>query len=362
MRRLIVSTLAATLATVGLAACSTGYKDLPLPGSDVGGDTYEVTAVFDQALNLAQGAQVKVNGVSVGRVQDVKAKDFQAIVSMDIKESVEIPDDSTVRLRYDTPLGELIVQVTPGKSGRDLGDGDAFAERRTTTAPSVEDALASASMLINGGRLGELQTIAEELNTTFGGREEEIRASLERVTSFLHEANASSDDIGRALEALRSVSSVLAERRGTIRKALDQVGPAVETLGKDTDKIVALLTSVEGLARTAKRIALQVDDPLLTILQQIGPIADQVLATKSKLRAGLDDLVAVADQLSRTVPSDTLPLRALLHLDETQLNILGGDPRAQVDEGAAADAVRRGDLYLPGLGLLLGANDVEGRR
>jgi phospholipid/cholesterol/gamma-HCH transport system substrate-binding protein len=182
MRRWLVVLLLA----VGLTGCSTGYKDLPLPGSDVGGDTYEVTAVFDQALNLAQGAQVKVNGVSVGRVQTVTAKDFQAYVSMDIKQSVEIPEDSTVRLRYDTPLGELIVQVTPGRSAHRLGDGDSFTRRLTTTAPSVEDALASASMLINGGRLGELQTIAEELNTTINGRESEIRASLRRVTSFLH--------------------------------------------------------------------------------------------------------------------------------------------------------------------------------
>ena len=346
MRRVVVVLLLA----LGLTGCSTGYKDLPLPGSRVGGDTYEVTAVFDQALNLAQGAQVKVNGVSVGRVQEVTAKDFQAYVTMDIEASTEIPDDSTVRLRYDTPLGELIVQVSPGKSEHDLGDGDTFAQRRTTTAPSVEDALASASMLINGGRLGELQTIAEELNTTFGGREAEIRASLRRVADFLREANASRGDISRTLEALHAVSEVLADRRGTIRRALHEVGPAVETLGRDTDRVVALLTGAEGLARTAKRIALQVDDPLLTILQQLGPIADQVLSTRSALRAGLDDLVSVADQLSRTVPSDTLPLRALLHIDETQLNILGGAPRSE------APTVRRrpGDLYLPGLGLLLG--------
>lgn len=351
MRRWLTGCLAGLLAA-GLSACSTGYKDLPLPGSGVGGDTYEVTAVFDQALNLAQGAQVKVNGVSVGRVQDVTAEDFQAHVTMDIKESTKIPDDSTVRLRYDTPLGELIVQVTPGRSAHDLGDGDSFAERRTTTAPSVEDALASASMLINGGRLGELQTIAEELNTTFGGRESEIRASLERVTSFLHEANASREDISRTLEALHAVSAVLAQRRGTIRRALHQVGPAVEILGKDTDKVVALLTGAEGLARTAKRIALRVDDPLLTILHQLGPIADQVLSTRSKLRAGLDDLVAVADQLTRTVPSDTLPLRALLHIDETQVNILGGAPR--LPEPPVRP--KKGQLYLPGLDLLLGGH------
>lgn len=322
MMRLVAGALAGLVVGTGLVGCSTGYKDLPLPGSGVGGETYEVEAVFDQALNLAQGAKVMVNGVSVGRVQSVEAEDFQAHVTMDIEESVEIPADSQIRLRYDTPLGELIVQVLPGQSGQNLGDGDRFQDRRTTTAPSVEDALAAASTLINGGRLGELQVIAEELNTTLGGREDEIRSSLRRVSAFLREANASSGDITRTLEALRTVAQVLDGRRGTIRRALREVGPAVEALGEDTDKVVALLSGAEGLARTAKRLALRVDDPLLAILRDLGPIADAVLSTRSQLRRGLDSLIAVARQIEKTAPSEFLPLRALLHLNETQLNVL----------------------------------------
>ncbi|KAA1426980.1 MCE family protein [Nocardioides antri] len=356
MRRSMMRLLALLLVAAGLAGCGTGYKDLPLPGSGVGGDTYHVDAVFGQALNLSQGAQVKVNGVSVGRVASVEAEDWEARVTMEIKESVEIPDDSAVRLRYDTPLGELIVQVIPGTSRRHLADGDQFPVHRTTTAPSVEDALAAASTLINGGRLGELQVIAEELNTTFNGREHKIRASLRQVTSFLREANASREDITRTLVSLRDVARVLASRRSTIRRALREVGPAVETLGKDTDKIVALLAGAEGLARTAKRLALRADDPLLRILQQLGPVADAVLSTRSQLRAGLDSLVAVAQQLELTVPSETLPLRALLHLDETQLNFLGGAALGQrstdaPDESGGQDAAEDQPL-LPGLDLL----------
>lgn len=339
MTRVIVRSLTLVLLVVGVAGCGTGYKDLPLPGSGVRGETYAVEAEFAQALNLAQGAQVKVNGVSVGRVASVEAEDFHAVVTMDIEEAVEIPDDSSVRLRYDTPLGELIVQVVPGRSRRNLGDGDRFMERRTTTAPSVEDALAAASTLINGGRLGELQVIAEELNTTFNGREGEIRESLRQVASFLRHANGSREDISRTLVALRDVARVLASRRGTIRRALREVGPAVETLGEDTDKVVALLAGAEDLARTAKRMVLQVDDPLLRILQQLGPIADAVLSTRSRLRQGLDAMVAVARQLEQTVPSETLPLRALLHMDETQLNFLGGGPLLQrsAGDGEAGD-------------------------
>lgn len=363
--------LAITMLAAGTTACSTGYKDLPLPGSGVGGETYQVSAVFDQSLNLAEGAQVKSNGVYVGRVHGVTAKDFQAHVTMDIKESVEIPADSSARLRYDTPLGELFVQVTPGTSEKNLEDDDQFPVRKTTTAPSVEDALAAASTLINGGRLGELQVIAEELTTVVSGREDKIKASLRRVTSFLQEANASTGDITRTLESLRSVSRALATRRGTIRRALREVGPAVETLGKDTDKVVALLEGAEVLARTARRLAIRIDDPLLTVLQQLGPVTDSVLSTRSRFSQGLDDVVALARQLQIAIPGETLPMQLLVHLDQTKFNILGeaAFPQRRTNKGGAdllsspLESIgypltpQPGDQpLLPGLDLLLGAS------
>jgi phospholipid/cholesterol/gamma-HCH transport system substrate-binding protein len=320
MTRSLLRAALTVAVAASLTGCGIGYKQLPLPGSKVRGDVYQVQATFDQALNLAQGAQVRVNGVSVGRVASVEAKNYQAVVTMDIRKGASIPEDSKARLRYDTPLGELIIQVTPGGSARDLADGDQFGSDKSTTAPTVEDTLSAASTLINGGDLGELQIIAEELNTTLGGREDEIRHTNEQVSSFLKDANASTGDLTRSLEALRDVSEVLDDERPTIRKALDDLAPATETLSENTDEIVTLLERAEQLARTGHRLAIKVDDPLVQILAQLGPIADAVLATQPELRPGLINLDKVAAQLRRTVPGDTLPLLALVHVDETQID------------------------------------------
>lgn len=334
-RSLLRAGLALAVA-VSLAGCGVGYKQLPLPGSKVRGDVYQVQATFDQALNLAQGAQVRVNGVSVGRVASVEAKNYQALVTMDIKEGSSIPEDSTARLRYDTPLGELIIQVTPGGSARDLADGGQFQSDKSTTAPTVEDTLSATSTLINGGRLGELQIIAEELNAALGGREDKIRHSTEQLSTFLKDANASTGDLTRSLEALRAVSEVLDDERKTIRKALDDMGPATETLSENTDEIVELLERAERLARTGQRLAIKVDDPLLQVLAQLGPIADAILATQPELRPGLVNLQRVATQIRRTVPSDTLPLLALVHVDETQI----GGAATQQSQAKMARATR----------------------
>lgn len=308
---------AALFAVALLSGCGIGYKDLPLPGSKVRGETYSVSADFDQALNLAQGAQVKLNGISIGRVSSVTAKDYKAHVTMDLRSQITIPADSKARLRYDTPLGELIIQVTPGESPADLTDGGTFED--TSTAPSVEDALQSASMLINGGNLGELQVIATELNAAFGGREREIRQSTEQLTDFITQANGSSQDIAAALQSLGSVAVTLNQNRTTIRNALDDIGPAAKTLGEDTDEFVTVLKQADKLAERTENLARKAGDPLIEILQKLGPIADAVLSTRSVFRANLDAVIAVAEQLDRTVPSDTLPLLAKLHLAETTI-------------------------------------------
>ena len=62
--------LAVVVSLLGAAGCSTTLGDLPLPGVGVSGDTIGVDAEFAEALNLAEGATVKVNGVDSGKVQD----------------------------------------------------------------------------------------------------------------------------------------------------------------------------------------------------------------------------------------------------------------------------------------------------
>lgn len=309
--------VACLLATV--TGCGPDYSDLPLPGKNVRGDTYRVTAVFDEALNLAEGAPVKLNGVPVGRVQEVTAQDFKAEVVMDVKESTELREGSRARLRYDTPLGELFVQLTPSRDGRVIEDGGALRERDVSTAPTVEDTLASASLLINGGGLEQLQTITEELNRALGGREPLVRETMDRLNRFLGQANDSTGDIDRLLRALARTSKVLAGREATIDRSLREITPVARVLRRNTDELVDLLVAVDRLSVTAGRVVGATKQQLLSILRQVGPIVDQVLSLKSRFVPGLRSLVRAADFLSRTVEGDFLPLSATVVLDETQV-------------------------------------------
>ena len=312
-----LAVLLATVLAATLSACGPDYGDLPLPGSKVGGPTYRVSAIFDEALNLAQGAQVKVNGVSVGRVQTVTAKDFKAKVVMDIKTSAKLRQGSQARLRYDTPLGELFIQITPSRSGEPLEDGDALSDADTSTAPTVENTLAAVSLLINGGGLDQLRTITDELNTALGGREPLVRDTLRKLNVFLAEANRSTGEIDRVLRSLSSTSQVLNARKGTINRALREVIPISRVLRSNTDDVIRLLKAVDDLSTTARQVVGATKQQLLSILRDLGPIMDAVLSTKSQLAPGLRNMIAAAKFLDRTVEGDFLPLAATIKLDGT---------------------------------------------
>ncbi len=102
MSRRTVRTAVTAAATAGVllaSGCSTTMRDLPIPGTGVSGDTIEVEARFEEALNLADGAPVKVNGVDSGKVTAITIDDYIAVVEMDVRDDAELREGATARLR-----------------------------------------------------------------------------------------------------------------------------------------------------------------------------------------------------------------------------------------------------------------------
>ena len=309
--------LAATL-LLGLTGCSTTLADVPLPGSGVPGETITVSAEFEEALNLARGATVKVDGVDSGRVQEVTAVDFHARAEMLVRADAGLREGATARLRYTTPLGELFVDVTNPTEGPALADGAVLSLEETDTAPTVEDALSQASLLVNGGGLAQLQTITEELNAALGGREARVRSLLEGSADLLTQTNATTAEIDRALRALASVSRTLSARERTIDRALRDIAPAARVLRAETPGFTRLLREVESFAQVADETVGLTREQLLDLTRQAGPVLAEFAALRGDYARGLDQFVRLASALDGVVPGDYLSIALDLHLDGLQ--------------------------------------------
>ena len=80
---------------------------------------YEIKIPFNEATQLAQQSDVRISGVSIGKVQsiDVAPDGQEALATVDIEDKYgPIPQNTRAILRTKTLLGETYIELTPGSS------------------------------------------------------------------------------------------------------------------------------------------------------------------------------------------------------------------------------------------------------
>ena len=105
--------------------------------------SYRLKAAFPEAATLAQEADVRIAGVSVGKVKTKELNDEDGtikpntIVELEIKdEYAPVPENTKAILRQKTLLGETYVELTPGSSEEELADGGRLPDAQVE--PTVE--------------------------------------------------------------------------------------------------------------------------------------------------------------------------------------------------------------------------------
>lgn len=322
--------VAGLLVATTFSACNPmGSFDSVRPAA-VAADQWRMSAMFDDALNLPLGAPVKLGGVVVGKVVAIDPESYKAKVSMAIDDEVELPSDSQFRLRYTTGLGEVFVEVSPGRR-QPLREGASVDTTVTSAAPTVEDSLASASMLVNGGSLGQIQTIVHELNTVLTGRVDATKGMLNETDRFLGQVLQSTKQVDRVLTSLRGASTTLNKREQTINRALREIRPAARALDESTADLAKLLRRTDRMAVTADRLVKRTRDDLTLVMNQLGPVLEELVAIAGRLIPGLDIVSAFARRMDAASPTDYLNLKFRLKVDNPSLNDDQGDLLDGVD-------------------------------
>jgi phospholipid/cholesterol/gamma-HCH transport system substrate-binding protein len=107
------------------------------------GETYTVTARFDNIGGLKPRAPVKSAGVTVGRVASISldGKTFQGLVTMELEKRFAFPKDTSAAILTAGLLGDQYVGLNPGGDDANLGAGDTI--RMTQSAVVLENLISS---------------------------------------------------------------------------------------------------------------------------------------------------------------------------------------------------------------------------
>ncbi len=297
-RRGRVARLAAVVCAGALAltGCDFSVYSLPLPGgADLGDNPYSVQVKFRDVLDLVPQSAVKVNDVTVGKVDKIDLDGYTAEVTVMLRDDVKLPDNAVAEIRQTSLLGEKFVSLEvpdQGASGNPLGDGDRIPLARSGRNPEVEEVLGALSLLLNGGGVAQLKTISTELNKALEGREGDVKGVLNQLDTFMGQLDENKEDIVEAIESLNALAVSINEQRGSIELALDEMPEALASIDRQRDDLVKMLDALSSLSSVGTRVirdskaatidSLEQLDPILTKLGEAGdslPKAFQVFLT-----------------------------------------------------------------------------------
>ena len=95
---------------------------------------YEVIAKFDRIDGLMRGSDVRLSGVKVGNVKEIRLdpKTYLAVVHMSLAPHVVLPTDSSAEIVSDGLLGGKVMALVPGGEDATIPPG---GEIKFTQAP-----------------------------------------------------------------------------------------------------------------------------------------------------------------------------------------------------------------------------------
>jgi phospholipid/cholesterol/gamma-HCH transport system substrate-binding protein len=348
-------------ATVGAAAlvlsgCQfDGVYSLPLPGgANLGSHPYTVHAEFADVLDLVPQSGVKVNDVAVGKVDSISLNkaNWTADVTMTVNGDVTLPANADAELRQSSLLGEKYIELvapTTGGTGK-LADGAAIPLSRTNRNVEVEEVLGALSLVLNGGGIQQVRTIAQELNQVTVGNEPQIRDLLSNVDKLVADLNAHSADITQALDGVNRLSATLAAQRDQIAGVLTNIGPGLSTLNSQRTQLVSMLQALTNLSGVAVNTVNASQADLVADLKALQPTLQQLGAAGSDLPNALQILLTYpfTDQAASGVKGDYENLYANLDLNlQDLLNALGRSKQSIIPPLPGVGGTSSGTSPLP---------------
>ena len=89
-------------------------------------DSFQINSSFFEIGNTSIGNDVKINGVRVGEVSNIKLdqENYMAVITSSIEKRIKIPDDSVFKISNNGFIGSSYIEIQLGNSKELLNNND----------------------------------------------------------------------------------------------------------------------------------------------------------------------------------------------------------------------------------------------
>jgi phospholipid/cholesterol/gamma-HCH transport system substrate-binding protein len=227
------------------------------------------TAYFTEAGGIKSGSDVRVSGLSVGRVSSVKLDGTKVKVSFTVDDDVALGDRTEASIKTETVLGTKMLEITPRGDGKLSG---AIPVERTRSPYDLPTALGDLTSTISALDTTKLSSALTTLADTFKDTPPDLKVALEGVAQF---------------------SSTLDDRDAKLRNLLGNANKVTAVLAKRSDQIASLVVNANALLAELLTQRNSVDALMINLGAAARQISAVVNDNRTQLKPALDKLNGV---------------------------------------------------------------------
>lgn len=251
---------------------------------------------FTQVSTLVLDDPVKVNGVKMGKVEDISLAGHRVVVRIRLRTDVKIPKDSEIRVQNIGIMGERQI-------GMILGDAESYWAPGDTINGQFDAGIAEAL-----GLAGEvcdstkvlLESVKSALNGTIANPEFQ-----DRFKTLLVKAEGLEDRLMTMVNTtdpqLKKSLASLNEVMGKVDALVEGVKPPLDGLFANADKVIG---NADGLVGELEGVTKHLDELIAKVQSKDNTVG--VLLSDRKLHDDLVKTVHSADSLFRVILHDGL--------------------------------------------------------
>ncbi|GAB3005736.1 MCE family protein [Amycolatopsis acidiphila] len=224
------------------------------------GSTKGYSARFTDATLVLPGDDVRIAGVKIGQVTDVKVVDRrQAQIDFEVDSDRTLPADVNATIRYRNLVGQRYLSLTQGTGGDTgpLKPGATIPLDHTTPALDLDELFNGFKPLFaalnpddvnklsyeiiqvlqgEGGTIDSLLAHTATLTTTIAQKDQVIGQVIDNLNGVLDTVNAHTPQLNSLIVNLQQLVSGLAQDRKPIGDAIDALGGLANTTAGLLDK------------------------------------------------------------------------------------------------------------------------------
>ncbi|WP_426242447.1 MCE family protein [Nocardioides sp. LHG3406-4] len=219
-----------------------------------GGEKHKtLVAHFPRVISVYEGSDVRVLGVSVGTVTEVRPSGTDVVVTMEYDADTKLSAGAKAAVISPSIVGDRFVQITPVYTGGEvLADGVELDVEHTAVPLELDQIYSSIDSLTvalgptGANRQGALSDLLDTTAENFGGQGEAFNTTIENFGKLTKTLDDNKEELFGSTAQLGAFIKTLADNDQTVRDFNTSIAQVSDMLAGERQELKASLKNLAG--------------------------------------------------------------------------------------------------------------------